>query len=85
MKYWISFTVIKLLLSTIHHEECIDHLKSLTFNHYTNTTQPPSSHITFVFAFRPHLKEGRLQNVGLGQGNIPALPPSRLTSHSWSL
>ena len=85
MKYWISFTVIKLLLSTVHHEGCTDHLKSLTFNHCTNTIQPPSSHIAFVFAFSPHLKEGRPQTVGLGQGNIPDLPPSRLTSRSWSL
>ena len=30
MKYWISFAVIKLLLSTVLHEGCIKHFRSLT-------------------------------------------------------
>lgn len=46
--------------------------------------QAPSSHLAFVFAFKTHLKEGRLQTEEVGSRNIPALPPSRLTSHSWS-
>lgn len=78
------FTVIKLPLSTVHHPGCTGHFRSLTFNHGTNTMQGPSSHLSSVFVSRPHSKEDRPQAVGLGWGNIPALPSSRLTCHSWS-
>lgn len=61
-----------------------DDVRSITSYHYTNTMQIPSSHLFSVFASRPHWKIAP-QTVGLGGvwGNIPALPPSRLTSCPW--